>query len=312
MISDDLVKRINWQINLNIIGKPEKLYEASQYLIKQGGKRIRPLLCLLSCKSAGGEIDKALNTAVAIELIHTFTLIHDDIMDKDDLRRGVPSVHRVYGESTSILAGDLLFAKAFEICDPRVKGILSKATVEICEGQEMDLSFELRDDVNVDEYLEMIRKKTASLFEASTKSGAVIANADKKTIEDFANYGRNLGMAFQIYDDVLDIIGEEEKFGKPIGSDIERGKKSIVILKALEKLPEKERENLKIFLRKENSKSEIQKAIALIKSSNAIEDCKAKAKFYIDEAKKSLINIPGSDEKKSLIEIADFVIKREK
>lgn len=312
MNNEDLVKKINWQILLTIKGEPERLYEASQYLIKQGGKRIRPLLCLLSCKSAGGEIDKALNTAVAIELIHTFTLIHDDIMDKDDLRRGVPSVHKVYGDATAILAGDLLFSKAFEICDPRVKEILSKASVEVCEGQEMDISFELRDDVSVNEYLEMIKKKTAALFEASTMSGAVIANADRKTVEDFGNYGRNLGMAFQIYDDILGVIGEEEKFGKPIGSDIKRGKKSIVILKALEKLSEKERKNLKILLRKENSNREIHEAIAIIKNSNAIEDCKAKAKFYIEKAKKSLINIPGSDEKKALIEIADFVIKREK
>jgi len=312
ILREDLVKKINWQLNAIIRGKPEKLYNASKHLIQSGGKRIRPILCLLSCEAVGGRIEDALNTAVALELIHTFTLIHDDIMDEDDLRRGSPSVHKVFGEKTAILAGDLLFSKAFEICDEKVKKILAKASVEICEGQEMDISFESRVEVSLDEYLEMIGKKTAVLFEASTSSGAILGGAERKMIENFENYGRNLGMAFQVYDDILGIIGEEGKLGKPVGSDIAQGKKSIVIIDAFKKLSGNEKNRFKeILMKRKNSKDEIQEALSLIEKSNAIENCKDKAKFYINNAKKSLIEIPGSDAKKSLIEIANFVVERE-
>jgi geranylgeranyl diphosphate synthase type I len=315
MISqNELLKKINWQLNSIVRGTPERLYDASKHLIKSGGKRIRPIICLMSCQAVNGKIENALRSAAAIELIHTFTLIHDDIMDEDDLRRGSPSVHKIFGEETAILAGDLLFSKAFEICDAKVKDVLARASVEICEGQQMDLSFETRDGISEREYLEMIEKKTSTLFEASSKAGAILGDASEEITHSFANYGKNLGMAFQVYDDLLEIIGNEEKIGKPVGSDISQGKKSLVIVKALEQLSVgDEKEKLFSILKKKgNSKEEIQEALFLIKKSGAVEYCKEKAQDYVEKAKNSLKEIPGSDAKKTLLEIADFVVERKK
>ncbi len=312
--NEDMIKKVNWQINEIVRGEPEELYQAAQHLSKAGGKRIRPLICLLSCQSVGGEVEKAMPTAVALELIHTFSLIHDDIMDNDDLRRNLSSVHKVYGEPTAILAGDLLFAKAFELSDAKTKDVLAKASGVLCEGQKMDLSFESRDEVSEEDYLEMIYRKTAALFEASAKAGAILGNAKKELVDSFGDYGKNLGLAFQVYDDILGVAGEEEKVGKPVGSDVAQKKKSLVIIKAIEKLKgSPEGEKLKSILAKEdNTPQEIQEAISLIKNSNSIEYCQGKAESYVEEAKNSLKEIPGSDAKRALIEIANFVTKREK
>ncbi|HIE33656.1 MAG TPA: polyprenyl synthetase family protein, partial [Candidatus Altiarchaeales archaeon] len=186
-IFSERIGKVNNRIDEILVGKPETLYGAARHLSSAGGKRIRPLLCLLSCESVGGNPDNAIDTAVSMELIHTFTLIHDDIMDNDELRRGIPSVHVKFGESTAILAGDLLFSKAFELCGERAVKILARASSEICEGQEMDMSFEKINSLSENEYLEMIIKKTAKLFEASTWSGAVVGNGSNEEIENLAN-----------------------------------------------------------------------------------------------------------------------------
>ncbi|RLI93501.1 MAG: polyprenyl synthetase family protein, partial [Candidatus Altiarchaeales archaeon] len=167
-----LIDEVNGRINEILIGRPENLYNASKHIIIAGGKRIRPLICILACRAVGGDDRDVIETAAAIELIHTFTLIHDDIMDEDEFRRGIKSVHEIYGHSTAILAGDLLFSNAFRICHRDVFKILADASAMICEGQEMDISFEKRTDVKEDEYMEMIRKKTAVLLETAAKVGA--------------------------------------------------------------------------------------------------------------------------------------------
>ncbi len=307
-----VIEKVNKKIEELLVGKPENLYNAARHLSRGGGKRIRPLLCMLSCKAIGGRKNDALNTGVAIELIHTFTLIHDDIMDKDELRRGVPSVHAKFGEPTAILAGDLLFAKAFEICNPEIKGVLARASSEICEGQELDMSFEKRDDVSEEEYLEMIKKKTAALFEASTMSGAIIGKGNEKEVEALSTYGLNIGMAFQIQDDILGVIADEEKLGKPVGSDIVEGKKSLIAIKTLEQLQQPQREELIRILKKEkNTVAEIERAVGLFREYNAIDYCKKKAERLIEDAKRPLQEIPDSEAKDDLIEIADFVVGRE-
>lgn len=308
---DEYTKVVDSEVRKALSGKPKKLYNATRHITFAGGKRIRPLLCILSCKSVGGDTKNAIKTASAIELIHTFTLIHDDIMDQDEFRRGVYSVHRAYGEPTAILAGDLLFSKAFEISDPSVIKILAIATAEICEGQELDMNFEKRDYVTENEYLEMIRKKTAVLFEAATKSGAVIGRGTKAQIKALSDYGLDIGMAFQIHDDILGITADEKKLGKPVGSDIGRRKKSIVVIKGLDFLEGSNRERFIEILNKEKKgKNDIKSAISLLQSSGVINYCRKISDDFIKDAKKKLGKIPDSDAKMDLLNIADFIVER--
>ena len=303
---------VNRLIKEVLAGKPDRLYKAARRLPDAGGKRIRPLLCILSCEAVGGERDDALRTAVAMELVHTFTLVHDDIMDNDELRRGTPSVHVNFGEPTAILAGDLLFAKAFEICDPKIKEVLAQASSEICEGQELDMSFEERFDVSEEEYMEMIRKKTAVLFEAATKSGAMLGGGGSGVIEALALYGLNIGLAFQIWDDVLGVMAKEENLGKPVGSDIVEGKKSLVVIKTLEHLQQPERGELIRILKSEvNTRADIDKAVGFFRECHSIEYCKRKAEELIMDAKKSLKELPDSQAREDLFGIGDLVVERE-
>ena len=303
---------VNLEIQKTLVGKPERLYSAARHLCLAGGKMVRPMLCLLSCRAVGGSTDKAIRTGAAVEVIHTFTLIHDDIMDNDVMRRGKPSVHEIYGLPTAILAGDLLYSKAFELCDPRTVHILAKATSEICEGQDLDMSFEERTDVSEADYMDMIEKKTAVLLRAAAESGAVIGGATEKQAKSFASYGLNLGLAFQMQDDILGVTADEEKLGKPVGSDIVEGKKSLIAIKAIEKLPAAEKkELLKILHKKGNSETEIKRAVKLFHESGAIDYCRKKAEEYVKTAKDSLKDLPKTESRDDLYAIADYVVKRE-
>jgi len=309
---DSYLEGINSELEKLLVREPESLYKAAGHITFAGGKRVRPILCLLSCEALNCERENAIKTAVAVELIHTFTLIHDDIMDRDDLRRGIPSVHKEFGEPTAILAGDLLFSKAFEICDPKTVKILANASSEICEGQELDMKFEQRGDVFESEYLEMIRKKTAVLFEAATKSGAILGNGSEEQISALAKFGLDLGMAFQIHDDILGVTAEEERLGKPVGSDIVGGKKNLVVIKAMELLKGEEKDRfMEILTKEENLGSDIKEAIALVKNSSAIEYCMEKEKSFMEDSINSIKDLPETDAKKSLLEIAEFVIRRD-
>jgi len=224
---------------------PQKLQDASKHLIKAGGKKIRPSLVLLSSEAVGGRMEGALKTAAAVELIHTFSLIHDDIMDEDEMRRGKPSVHTLWGEPMAILAGDILFSLAFElVAQTHDEDIPSKrviralntvvdACIKICEGQACDMGFENKFDVKESEYMNMIYKKTAALIAAATKSGAILGGGTEEQIEAFQEYGRLIGMAFQIQDDYLDVVSDEEHIGKPVGSDIMEGKMTLMVVHTL-------------------------------------------------------------------------------
>ena len=309
---DEERRLVSLEIQKTLIGKPERLYVAARHLCLAGGKMVRPVLCILSCRAVGGRTEQAVNTGAAIELMHTFTLIHDDIMDNDDMRRGKPSVHKLYGLPTAILAGDLLYSKAFELCDPKTVHILSKATSEICEGQDLDMSFEERTDVSEADYMEMIAKKTAVLLKAATESGAVIGGASEKQAKALAFYGLNLGLAFQMQDDILGLTADEEKLGKPVGSDIVEGKKSLIAIRSIETLPAAEKkELLKILRKKGNSEPEIKRAVNLFHESGAIEYCKKKAGEYVKNAKDSLEALPKTEARDDMYRIADYVIKRE-
>ena len=220
---------------------PADLYDPITYTLRNGGKRIRPLMVLASCQMFGGDIAEAINPAIGIELFHNFTLLHDDIMDKAPLRRGKETVYKKWNSNVAILAGDTMFAVANKYmlrtrpqAISQVIELFNQTAIEVCEGQQYDMDYENRQDVTIPDYLEMIRLKTAVLLAASLKTGAIIAGAGVTDCDHIYRFGINIGLAFQLKDDLLDVYGEQEKFGKMSGGDILAGKKTYLYLKALE------------------------------------------------------------------------------
>ncbi len=290
--------------------EPEKLYNAVKHLPMAGGKRLRPLVAYLACEALGGDGMKTIPFGVALEFIHTFTLIHDDIMDKDEMRRGMPAVHKKYGENAAILAGDTLFAKAFETIsmiknEAIVKRLTRNVAImakEICEGQEMDMEFEEVEYVDEQIWLEMIEKKTARMFEHAAMGGAIIANANEDEIEAMRKYGLNLGMAFQIWDDCLDVIGND--IGKPVGSDIREGKKTLMYLHSYRL----NKEALKDY----GKGGDVEKIIELFRKNGSIEYAKKAAYEYSNKAIDAIKNLKESKAKDTLIKLAKFAVEREK
>ena len=283
---------------------------------------LRPALTLITAEAVGGQKEGALKTGSAIELIHTFSLIHDDIMDDDDMRRGMPSVHKVWGEDVAILAGDTLFSKAFEIIinsNPEISSpaqinaalsTVADACVKICEGQALDMGFEDRFDVSEDEYLEMIFKKTGALIAAATKAGAIMGGASDDVVDAMYEYGRLIGLAFQIQDDYLDLASDEETLGKPIGSDIGKGKMTIIAINGLSSAGEDSEKLLEILKDDNNSKDDIDLAIEILTKCGAIEYARNLALDSVNQAKEVLEILPDSSSKQVLVDIADFVLER--
>ena len=236
---------------MNFCGVPAQLYKPIEYSLKMEGKRIRPVLTLMGCSLFDEDISKALPQAIAIELFHNFTLIHDDIMDNAPVRRGQKTVFKKWGQNTAILSGDTLFAKAYQYAQKADKNhladilsVFSKTAIEVCEGQQLDLEFEKRDDVLVEEYIEMIKLKTGVLFAASLIIGAHIGNAPKEDAENLYNFGLSIGVGFQLKDDLLDTYGNMNVFGKQTGLDIVTNKKTFLYLDALEKADANTRKDL--------------------------------------------------------------------
>lgn len=222
-------------------GYPPELYDPIEYTMTLGGKRMRPVSLLMSCDMFQGNIQDALEAAIGVEVFHNFTLIHDDIMDKAPLRRGRETVYKKWSENIAILSGDTMFALAYKHFNkskpsqiPAILETFTQAAIEICEGQQLDINFETSDQVEIDDYLKMIKLKTAVLLAASLRIGAIIAGAGEKDAENIYYFGENLGMAFQLKDDLLDAFGDEEKFGKMSGGDIRTNKKTFLYLKAYE------------------------------------------------------------------------------
>ncbi|ACX72144.1 Polyprenyl synthetase [Methanocaldococcus vulcanius M7] len=310
----EILKKIDEELK-KYVDKNDELYNASKHLLFAGGKRLRPYLTVITYNLKKDNMEEILPAAAAVELIHNYTLIHDDIMDNDDERRGKPTVHVVYGEPIAILAGDLLYAKAFEavsnIKDSKkahdVLKILSKACVEVCEGQAMDMKFE-NYNPTMEEYLEMIRKKTGALLEASVEIGAIMADCSEEEKTALKEYAKRIGLTFQIQDDVLDLIGDKNKIGKPVGSDIREGKKTIIVIHALKTLDEeKKRRLLEILGNKNIGEEEIKEAIEILKPS--IEYAKELMKIKTEEAK-NYLKIFDEERRKVLEDLADFIISR--
>jgi len=319
----DFLKELTDEINKKIMNyltenEPAKLYDAVKYLPSAGGKRLRPIMAMLACEAAGGERRKAIPFGIALEITHTFTLIHDDIMDRDEERRGMPSVHKKFGEATAILAGDALFAKAFEIATETdaspevVKNLvknLAAMSREICEGQQMDMGFEEADEVSEDEFLLMIEKKTAKMFEHAALGGAIISGADKEKQEALQNYGRNVGMAFQIWDDCLDVMGKG--IGKPVGSDIREGKKTLIFIHALKESSEKKR-LVELYGKEDMTDDELEEVIGILKSGGSLDYAKDMAMKFSSDAIKNLKKLEESDARDMLEKIAIFAVERKK
>lgn len=322
----DILKKYSESIDNEIMATlstidPSTLCEASDHLIKAGGKKLRPVLVVLSSESVGGRAQDALKTAVSMELIHTFSLIHDDIMDKDEMRRGKPSVHKLWGEPMAILAGDTLFSKAFEIVletdttniDPKrvveaLKTVVDSC-IKICEGQALDISFEGQLDVKEEEYMTMIYKKTAALIAAATKAGAIIGGGNDEQVEALSEYGRLIGLAFQIQDDYLDVVSDEEDIGKPVGSDIVEGKMTLMVVHALANASKEDKKRL-ISILEANNEDLVDDAISIFNKYGSIEYTQNIALENVKTAKELLNVLEDSDAKKSLELVADFVLER--
>ena len=236
------------------VREPKNLYEPIDYIIKLGGKRMRPILTLMAADIFSDEYLKAMPAALAVEVFHNFTLIHDDIMDDAPLRRGKETVHEKWDINTGILSGDAMLILAyqyFENYEPKVfqklAQLFSKTALEVCDGQQLDVDFETRNDVTIDEYINMIRLKTSVLVAAALKMGAIVAETSDENANLIYDFGLNLGLAFQLQDDYLDTFGDPETFGKQVGGDIIENKKTFLYLKSLEIANENDQEKLKFF-----------------------------------------------------------------
>ncbi len=238
--------------------EPKFLYEPVRYALSAGGKRIRPVLCLMSAEMFGASADKAIDAALGLEIFHNFTLLHDDIMDKSDMRRGRPTVHKKWTENIAILSGDLMSLVACKcaaktaVNREKVLETFLQTAIEICEGQQYDMDFETETDVSVDEYMKMINLKTAVLLAGSLKVGALIAGASESDCENIYQYGRYAGLAFQLQDDLLDTYGNAAVFGKPIGGDIAENKKTFLLINTINLASGSTKKELLEWISKEN------------------------------------------------------------
>ena len=316
------------------IEHPERLYEASRYLLDAGGKRLRPAVLLTTAESLvdveplsveyrsfptlDDETIDLMTAAVSVEVIQSFTLIHDDIMDDDDLRRGVPAVHREYDLETAILAGDTLYSKAFEIMldagarperTVEALDVLAKTCTRICEGQSLDVEFEERDDVTPEEYLEMVEQKTAVLYAASACLPAILLGADEETIDALYGYGLDVGKAFQIQDDVLDLTVPSEQLGKQRGSDLVENKQTIITVHARE-------QGVDVDSLVDTtdvdavSEDEIAAAVSTLEASGSIEYANDMARDLVDRGKARLEVLPENEARELLCQLADYLIER--
>ena len=296
------------------------LYDPAQYILGLGGKRIRPV-CVLMGNELFDEINPdAYHVATAIELFHNFSLIHDDIMDKAPLRRGMETVHTKYGESTAILAGDVMFAQSYEYLNKVSAGqvqkifqLFNKTAKEVCEGQQLDMDFEKKENVRLDEYLNMITLKTSVLLAASLQLGAVLGGAGEGNQNHLYEFGKNLGIAFQVQDDYLDAFGDPQKFGKQVGGDILANKKTFLMIHVLETANDGQLKTLKTLMGEgADHVDKVDKILQIFKDCKVDDWAKSLKEQYLQTALKHLEDTAVlSARKKPLMELADYLISRE-
>lgn len=289
--------RIERQLSRLIERKtPVCVYEPIDYVLKAGGKRVRAVLTLLSCEAVGGTQRRALPAACAIEILHNFTLVHDDVMDNSPLRRGRATVHTKWDTNVAILSGDELVAYAYQsLLKTKSSSFLALMTsftnafIEVCEGQGFDKEYERRSDVTLDEYLLMIEKKTARVISAACELGAIAGNGTRREIQALRTFGEAIGMAFQIQDDVLDITATEQELGKPIGGDVMEGKKTYLLLRALQRATPSQRTVLERVVHKHNiHKRMVQQVLHIYEETGALDDARYRVIDYTSVAQNAL------------------------
>jgi len=298
--------------------EPASLYNSSHYILNLGGKRIRPVMCLMGNELFNEINVDVYNVATAIELFHNFTLIHDDIMDKAPLRRGLQTVHAKFGESTALLSGDVMLVRAYEYLNKikphylsEVLSIFNKTAIQVCEGQQLDMDFEQKETVNFEEYLNMVTLKTSIALAASLKIGALMGGAGLGNQQHLFEFGKNLGIAFQLQDDYLDAFGDPAKFGKQTGGDILANKKTFLLIHATEVATGGQNAELKNLLQN-NSADKISKVLKIFKECNVDEWAQQLKEKYLQTAFNHLEEIAVlSERKKPLRELAKYLIQRE-
>ncbi|MGI8950825.1 MAG: polyprenyl synthetase family protein [Chitinophagaceae bacterium] len=298
--------------------EPVSLYEPGEYFLQLGGKRIRPVMCLMGNELFDNINADAWHVATAIELFHNFTLIHDDIMDDAPLRRGMQTVHTKYNASTALLTGDVMLIVAYDYLNKinnlhlhRIISLFNKTAKEVCEGQQLDMDFEKKETVELDEYLKMIELKTSVLLAASLQMGAILGGASEGNCKHIHQFGKNLGIAFQIQDDYLDAFGNPEKFGKDVGGDIRQNKKTFLLLHALEVADKKQKEEL-LQLMQDNSADKVQRVLSIFRDCDVDDWAKELKQKYVETAYRHLEDIAVvSVRKQPLMQLAEFLVQRE-
>ena len=303
--------------------EPKNLAEPITYVLRQGGKRIRPLLAMLSCGAVGGNPYFATAGGVVVEILHNFTLVHDDIMDGADLRRGLPTVHKRWNNDTAILSGDAMMALAYKFLlqrygsTPRFAELLdltTRAILEICDGQVQDMEFQRRENVSLQEYTAMAEKKTARMLELSVSLGAVMGNARARELELLRQFSRSLGVAFQILDDALDICSTEQEFGKTIGGDIVEGKKTFLVAFALERradLSAEDQRTLDEFCERRGLPAErVPEMASLLERAGAMDAVRKALASHTQRARQALEKMPPSESRAMLSALSRLLLER--
>ena len=300
-------------------GDPATLYDPAQYFLGIGGKRVRPVMCLMGNELFDEIHPDAFPLATAIELFHNFTLIHDDIMDKAPLRRGMPTVHEKYGEPTALLGGDVMLVTAYEYINRidtrflrQVLRLFSTTAKEVCEGQQLDMDFEKAPSVTLDEYIHMIGLKTSVLLAASLRMGAILGGAGEANQRLLYDFGKALGLAFQIQDDYLDAFGDPEKFGKQVGGDIMANKKTFLLIHALETADARQRAEIERLLATDGP-GKVESMLALFRACGVDAWARSLKAKYVDEAAGQLERIAvTAHRKKPLADLMEYLVRRER
>ncbi len=307
--------------DLGLPASPENLYRPMEYILQLGGKRIRPAAVLLANRCFGGVLDEAMPVALAVEVFHNFTLMHDDIMDEAPVRRGKTTVHKKWNTTIAILSGDAMMVKAYQLLEgvnpiylPTVFSLFNKTALEVCEGQQLDMDFESQVAVGIDDYLEMIRLKTAVLLAASLQLGAITANASANDQQHIYEFGINLGLAFQLQDDLLDCFADADKFGKQVGGDILENKKTFLLLKAIE-LANSEQKNMILKLISDDlvaSTKKVESMLAIYADLGIEKLTRQKVEEFTEKAIKSLEKLSLSPNSVQFFkDLANFLLARE-
>ena len=303
--------------------EPQAVYGVIWDLLERGGKRFRPVMCMLSCEAVGGDSKKLLPIAASIEMFHNFTLSHDDIEDDSEMRRGKPCLHKIYGIPLAVNAGDGLFAMVWETSlmlemSPKKifesQKILSDTFRRVLEGQGIEIEWYRKNtfDVTEEDYLNMVAGKTGALIAASCEVGAFLGGGKKRQRRILREFGNAVGIAFQIQDDILNIVGKEEKYGKEIGGDISEGKRTLLVIHALSKASLEEKKKLiSILSERTKDQSKVKEAIELLKKHNSPEYARKRAEGIVKKAKKGLEKLPQTEAREKLLQLADFFINRE-